>query len=294
MNKLAIFAALAAPVMLSSCSDKGYWEEYVPASVEYAILSADQSYTLNPDSKTIAPFSLLVTRGTTVGDVSLPLTVSSDVAYLTATAPASVDFADGSSETYITVNLTPDFDAAPWFNPAGTVTVALGTESIAPSAKGKWTANVQFANSVSVGTAELKSQLLAYIKNGGNPGDATVDTTVTIWARAIDPAYLMIENPYGTKALPHSLDLVLDEDWQEIDWAATSALCDNQVIFNTGSGNAPVYLNWGGQDSQVTDNGLDLKFYTVSNADGTGYWPSQYQWVETYKLPEGWNAVSEE
>lgn len=85
MNKLAIFAALAAPVILSSCSDKGYWDEYVPAEVEYAIITANQSYTLNPDSKSIAPFTLLVTRGTTVGDVSVPLTVTTDASYLSAT-----------------------------------------------------------------------------------------------------------------------------------------------------------------------------------------------------------------
>lgn len=294
MNKLAIFAALAAPVILSSCSDKGYWEEYVPAGVEYAIISADQSYTLNPDSKTIAPFTLLVTRGTTVGDVSLPLSVTSDAAYLGASAPATVDFADGSSEAYITVTFAPDFDAAPWFNPTATVALTLGTESISPAAKGVWEATVSFANSVEVGSAQLKSQLLGYVRNGGAPGASVVDTTVTVWTKAVDKTYFMVENPYGSKEQPHSLDLVLDEDWQAIDWAATEADCDLQTILNVTGTKAPVYMTWGGQDSQVTAGGLELKFYTVSNADGTGYWPSQYQWVETYTLPEGWNAVSEE
>lgn len=293
MNKLAIFAALAAPVILSSCSDKGYWDEYVPAEVEYAIITANQSYTLNPDSKSIAPFTLLVTRGTTVGDVSVPLTVTTDASYLSATAPVTVDFTDGSSEAYVTVNFAPDFDAAPWFNPEASVTVALGTQSIAPSSKGKWTASVTYANSVEVGTAQLKSQLLAWLKDGGTPGAATVDTSVTIWARADNQSYFMIENPYGTKELPHSLDLVLDEDWQMIDWEATETLCDIQTIFNTGDSKAPVYMTWGGQDSEVGADGLTLKFYTVTNADGTGYFPSQYQWTETFVMPEGWNAVAE-
>lgn len=294
MNKLAIFAALAAPVILSSCSDKGYWEEYVPAGVEYAIISADQSYTLNPDSKTIAPFTLLVTRGTTVGDVSLPVTVTTDAAYLGASAPATVDFADGSSEAYITVTFAPDFDAAPWFNPSASVAVALGTESIAPSAKGLWEAEVTFANSVEVGTATLKSQLLGYLKDGGAPGSSVVETTVSIWTQATDKAHFMIENPYGSEDQPHALDIVLDENWQAIDWAATDADCNMQTILNVADTKAPVYLTWGGQDSEVTPAGITLKFYTVSDNAGTVYWPSQYQWVETYTLPEGWNAVSEE
>ncbi|MDE6192021.1 MAG: hypothetical protein K2G47_10440 [Muribaculum sp.] len=293
MNKLAIFAALAAPVILSSCSDKGYWDEYVPTDVEYAIITANQSYTLNPNSTKISPVTLLVSRGTTVGDVSMPVKVTSDVPYLTASAPATVNFTDGSSQSELTVNITADFDAAPWFNPVDSVSISLDTEHIAPSSKGVWKAKVTFANSLEVGTAQLKSQLLAYLKNGGAPGAAVVDTTVSVWARSIDPGYLMIQNPYGTKELPHALDLVLDEDWQMIDWNATEALCDIQTIFNTGSSNAPVYMTWGGQDSEVGPDGLTLKFYTVTNTDGTGYFPSQYQWVETYTLPEGWNAVSE-
>lgn len=293
MNKLAIFAALAAPVLLSSCSDKGYWEEYVPDGVEYAIITANQSYTLNPESKGIAPFTLLITRGTTAGDVSVPVSVISEKAYLKASAPATVDFVDGSSEAYITVSFAPDFDAAPWFNPTDSLMVKLGTESIAPSGSGEWKAKVTFANSAEVGKAQLKSQLLGYIKKGGTPGAAVVDTTVTVWARAVNPSYFMIENPYGTKEMPHSFDLVLDEEWQAIDWATTEIDCDIQTILNTDSSNAPVYMVWGGRDSQVTEAGLDLKFYTVSNADGTGYWPSQYQWVETFALPEGWNAVKE-
>ncbi len=52
-------------------------------------------------------------------------------------------------------------------------------------------------------------------------------------------------------------------------------------------------MTWGGQDSEVGADGLTLKFYTVTNADGTGYFPSQYQWTETFVMPEGWNAVAE-
>lgn len=188
MNKLAIFAALAAPVLFSSCSDKGYWEEYVPDGVEYAIITANQSYTLNPESKGIAPFTLLITRGTTAGDVSVPVSVISEKAYLKASAPATVDFVDGSSEAYITVSFAPDFDAAPWFNPTDSLMVKLGTESIAPSGSGEWKAKVTFANSAEVGKAQLKSQLLGYIKREALP----------------EPPSLTRQSPYGrVPSIPH-------------------------------------------------------------------------------------------
>lgn len=293
MNKTIIPAALAAILTLSSCSDKGYWEEFVPDGVQYGILSADQSYTLNGPTSTIAPFTVMVSRGTTQGAVSLPVSVVTDQIFLLASAPATVDFADGSSEAYITVTLTPDYDMAPYFNPVASVQLQLGTDKIAPSATGEWNATVTFANSKEIGTATLTSQLLAYLGNGGTPGAAVVEKEVTVWAKAADPACLMIENPYGTEAQPHTLDLVLDEAWQTIDWTATDAL-GTQALFNTGTDNAPVYLSWGDQSSEITADGMTLKFYTVTGSDGTGFFPSQYQWVEHYKMPEGWNATGEE
>lgn len=118
MNKIGIGASVVAAVMMSSCSDKGYWEE-APLVQAYSFEISSYSETLSPGANEIE-LGLVRTIADTESSVNLVFEPNegcpSDISVV---SPAV--FAAGSFTTKVTVRIA---DANPPYTYSGTVKLA--------------------------------------------------------------------------------------------------------------------------------------------------------------------------
>ncbi len=127
--KLTKFAVMALAIMIStltSCSDKGYWDEYVPEGPEYSFEQATPKFTTKETNPTV---TVNVIRSTTKGAATVEITatkVSEGV-----TVPTSVTFEDGKNCAPLDIKLTNGIPG-----PAYTATLSFGKDvAMSPSAE---------------------------------------------------------------------------------------------------------------------------------------------------------------
>ena len=107
--KLTKFAVMALAIMIStltSCSDKGYWDEYVPEGLS---THSNRPLLNSPPKETNPTVTVNVIRSTTKGAATVEITatkVSEGV-----TVPTSVTFEDGK-------NCAPSILSLPTVSPA--------------------------------------------------------------------------------------------------------------------------------------------------------------------------------
>jgi len=279
-------ALAAAALSLGSCSDKGYWDGYQPEGVEYAIITSNSTVTLTPDKPTAAPIVITFSRGTTVGEQTVPVVLNTDSPLVVPTGASSLTFADGSSEAFYTVGFTTDFDNVPLFNPEAVVTVSLGDVTMSPSSASVWKASITFENSEVLGEATLKSQLINYKDNGGTPGAAIVEKAVQVCVPK-ETSILVFESPY---AAGYNVALALDSKFSYVDWDATNDMGMQPIFEDPTKGT--VYMFWDEAATSVSDTKITMSFIAVT-LDLAGnpelYDADGFTWTEEYEMPAGWN-----
>lgn len=288
-------ALVAAALGLVSCSDKGYWDEYQPEGVEYAIITSNSTVTLTSDKPTAAPVTITFSRGTTVGEQALPVSLTSDSPLVTPTGASTVTFADGSSEASYTVSFTTDFDNVPLFNPEAVVTLTLGDAVMSPASASAWTATITFQNSAMLGEATLQSQLLNFKDNGAAQGSGVVEKGVRV-CMPEETTVLVFEAPYAAGCdVAIAMDTDSDKKLVAVNWDETYSLTDNgmQQIF-TDPVKGPVYIFWDEAATTVTGKSITMAFMAVvldASGNPEPYDADSATWNEVYEMPAGWNET---
>lgn len=115
LNKIGIAAALAVTALISSCSDKGYWDE-APLEQAYSFNAANYTENLKPGPQDI---KIALHRSDNSGAESVDVTFTpgqgcpSDI-----TVESPVTFAAGSSTAEVTIHIA---DANPPYTYSGTL-----------------------------------------------------------------------------------------------------------------------------------------------------------------------------
>lgn len=115
LNKIGIAAALAVTALISSCSDKGYWDE-APLEQAYSFNAANYTENLKPGPQDIR---IALHRSDNSGAESVDVTFTpgqgcpSDI-----TVESPVTFAAGSSTAEVTIHIA---DANPPYTYSGTL-----------------------------------------------------------------------------------------------------------------------------------------------------------------------------
>lgn len=115
LNKIGIAAALAVTALISSCSDKGYWDE-APLEQAYSFNAANYTENLKPGPQDI---KIALHRSDKSGAESVDVTFTpgqgcpSDI-----TVESPVTFAAGSSTAEVTIHIA---DANPPYTYSGTL-----------------------------------------------------------------------------------------------------------------------------------------------------------------------------
>lgn len=120
INKIGIGASLIATAVMSSCSDKGYWDE-APLVQAYSFELTSLSETLAPGANTIE-LSLVRTIADAEGSVNITFTPGKDCPSDISVANPVV-FKAGSFTTTVTIQIA---DATPPYTYSGTVGLAEG------------------------------------------------------------------------------------------------------------------------------------------------------------------------
>ena len=154
--KLTKYAVMALAIMLSvltSCSDKGYWDEYTPDGVEYSFEQA----TLNVETADKNPtVNVNVLRSTTSGSATINLVAKNVTTGVTV--PTSVTFEDGKNMATVAISLT---NGVP--GPAYKATVALAEDvATSPSGVASCTCSISIEYTwVSLGKGEFADNFIA-------------------------------------------------------------------------------------------------------------------------------------
>ena len=120
----SFFIAMAAIVggLASSCSDDGVWHAAPNEGVAYSFNAASSNYVYD-GSDVIGDIDVVITRNTTNGELTLPITaVVSNPALVTV--PEEVVFENGSNTAICKVSVSNDFTAGM----EAKVTLAIGAE----------------------------------------------------------------------------------------------------------------------------------------------------------------------
>lgn len=137
LKKISAAASIIAIAMLSSCSDKGYWDE-APLEEGYSFQSSQYSETLGPGANEIV---IPIDRTNNTGEqtVNITFTPGKDCP-ADITVPSQVTFAAGSNVANIVINIA---NATPPFTYSGTLEFS-GTPSYAATSAIKFSCPVDY------------------------------------------------------------------------------------------------------------------------------------------------------
>lgn len=137
---------------LTSCSDKGYWKEYVPEGTEY---SFEQPKLEIETTDANTDITIKVVRSTKKGESTVGLTA--DKVSEGLTIPASVTFADGENVASVTVTLANAVPGSPY-----KATIGFEKDVVtSPSANTTVALSVSMSyNWVSLGTGQFMDQFI--------------------------------------------------------------------------------------------------------------------------------------
>lgn len=135
LKNLISLALLAVVAILSSCSDDGYWDAYTPAgNALYSFQSKSSSFSFGSADKPAA-INVIVTRGSSEGDVKIPVVANfSDDAL---SGDSLVTFKAGETTAEYTINIASDIEAGNY-----TANITLG-DSTYLAASGIYSSSVK-------------------------------------------------------------------------------------------------------------------------------------------------------
>lgn len=135
LKNLISLALLAVVVILSSCSDDGYWDAYTPAgNALYSFQAKSSSYSFGSAEKP-ASINVIVARGSSEGDVTIPVVAKfSDDALSGA---SEVTFKAGETTAEYAINIASDIEAGNY-----TANITLG-DSAYLAASGIYSSSVK-------------------------------------------------------------------------------------------------------------------------------------------------------
>ncbi len=115
-NKIGIAASLIVTAMISSCSDKGYWDEAPLEDAAYSFASSQYTESLSPGAQEIK-ITLNRSNSSAQASVNITFTPASDCpSDITVSSP--VVFAAGSNSTDVVINIA---NAQPPYTYSGTL-----------------------------------------------------------------------------------------------------------------------------------------------------------------------------
>lgn len=117
LKNISVAASILTVAMMSSCSDKGYWEQ-APSQDAYSFMSSVYNENLEPGAH---EFEITVNRSNNTGDETVNITFTpAETCPGDINVPSQVSFKAGSNTTNLVITIA---NATPPYTYAGTLTI---------------------------------------------------------------------------------------------------------------------------------------------------------------------------